>query len=122
MENIKKKDGVLKLLKEAASKREEVLNFFLNCKINDISQVYVGKRNGCRCGCRGNYLATSFMDNPRSEVNDKKVKIFLKKAKKLVEQEQELKIDIDIGDSYIDIELPHDNTYTFYFDEIKDKK
>ena len=55
--------------------------------------MYSGKRNCCRCECGGNYNATSFMINPRSEVNDGLVEKRLKRAQRLVENGA----DVDYG-------------------------
>lgn len=80
-----------------------------------ISQVYLGKRNCCRCGCGGDYTATSYMINPRSEENDKLVAQRLRRAQKLVREGA----DVDYGDNYVDVETGNDRTLTFYFDEVK---
>ena len=88
---------------------------FLNATLNQISQVYSGKRHCCRCGCGGDYTATSFMVEPRSDVNDSLVEKRLKRAKRLVESGA----DVDYGDTYVDIETGDNRALTFYFDEIK---
>jgi hypothetical protein len=92
---------------------------FLSAEIKNISQVYLGKRNCCRCGCGGSYTATSYMDKIRSaELNDKLVNTRLIRAKKLV-----LKgVDVEYGDNYVDIQTGKDRTLTFYFDDIQDKR
>lgn len=88
---------------------------FLSLTINQVSQVYSGKRNCCRCGCGGEYTATSFMQNPRSEVNDSLVQKRLKRAQALVRSGA----DVDYGSSYVDVRTGQDRTLTFYFDELK---
>ena len=88
---------------------------FLSATLNQVSQVYFGKRDCCRCGCGGDYKATSFMVVPRSDVNDSLVEKRLKRAKRLVESGA----DVDYGDTYVDVETGEDRTLTFYFDEIK---
>ena len=88
---------------------------FLNVSLNQVSQVYFGKRNCCRCGCGGDYTATSFMVEPRSDVNDSLIEKRLERAKRLVESGA----DVDYGDIYVDVETGKDRTLTFYFDEIK---
>lgn len=98
---------------KAKSKEE-----FLNVTISEISQVYSGKRDCCRCGCGGDYTATSFMNDARSDVNDKLVEKRIKRAKKLLEGGAEF----DAGDTYFDIKTGNDRTLTFYFDELKVKK
>lgn len=88
---------------------------FLSLKLSEVSQVYSGKRNCCRCGCGGKYTATSFMESPRSEVDNAKVLKSLEKAKRLVKAGH----DVDFGDNYIDIETVPGRCLTIYIDEIK---
>lgn len=89
---------------------------FLQATISQVSQVYKGKRACCRCGCGGDYVATSYMDKPRTEdINDKLVARRLKQAKKLVLEGAE----VDYGSTYVDVVTGWDRTLTFYFDEIK---
>lgn len=58
---------------------------FLQATVSQVSQVYSGKRNCCRCGCGGDYTATSFMVKPRTDdINDALVAKRLKRAQKLV--------------------------------------
>ena len=89
---------------------------FLEARLENISQVYFGKRNCCRCGCGGEYTATSYMVNPRSDVNDELVAKRLKRAKKLVMEGA----NVDFGSTYVDVQTGADRTLTFYFDEVKD--
>lgn len=89
---------------------------FLNATLEQISQVYSGKRNHCRCGCGGDYIATTFMVEPRSEVNNKLVEKRLNRAKRLIELDN---VEVDYGGNYIDVKTGEDRTLTFYFDEIK---
>lgn len=88
---------------------------FLKATIKQISQYYTGKRNCCRCGCEGEYTATTYMKNPRSPVNDKKVLKALKRAKELVVKGAEY----DIGENYFDVKTGKNRSLTFYFDELK---
>lgn len=88
---------------------------FLNISLDKISQVYTGKRNCCRCGCGGEYTSTSFMKNPRSEVNNKLVEQRLKRAKTLINKGA----DVDYYDTFVDVQTGADRTLTFYFDELK---
>jgi hypothetical protein len=88
---------------------------FLSAKLENISQVYYGKRNCCRCGCGGEYTASSYMLEARSNVNDSIVEKRLKRAKKLIEAGN---VDVDFGDTYIDIETGNNRTLTFYFDDV----
>ncbi len=90
------------------------INEFLNFTIKNISQVYTGKDRHCRCGCGGDYTATSYMIEPRSDVNDTLVEKRLKRAKRLIEGG----IEYQIGDIYINIELGNNRALTFYFDEV----
>jgi hypothetical protein len=88
---------------------------FLSAKLENISKVYYGKRNCCRCGCGGEYTASSYMLEARSNVNDSIVEKRLKRAKKLIEAGN---VDVDFGDTYIDIETGNNRTLTFYFDDV----
>ena len=88
---------------------------FLTCTIKDISQVYVGKDNCCRCGCGGEYTATSYMENPRSDVNDSLVAKRLKRAQRLVSKGAEYQLD----ETYINIVTGNNRALTLYFDEVK---
>lgn len=88
---------------------------FLSATLNQISHVYSGKDQHCRCGCGGEYVATSFMEEPRSDVNDVLVEKRLKRAKRLVEQGA----DVDYGGTYVNIKTGENKALTFYFDEIK---
>lgn len=88
---------------------------FLNSTIQQISQVYTGKRDCCRCGCGGEYTATSYMEKNRSKINDELVAKKLKRAKKLVKEGAE----VDFGTIYVDVKTGNNRTLTFYFDELK---
>ena len=88
---------------------------FLDASLTQISQVYYGKRYCCRCGCGGTYTATSYMENPRSEVNDALVEKKLKRAKKLVLEGAE----VEYSDTYVNISTGVNRALTFYFDEVK---
>ena len=88
---------------------------FLALTLEGVSHVYSGKRDWCRCGCGGKYTATSFMDRPRSEVNDSLVKRRLKRAQALVQNGA----DTIYGISYIDVETGPNKCLTFYIDELK---
>jgi hypothetical protein len=89
---------------------------FLQATVQQVSQVYKGKRACCRCGCGGDYTATSYMKDPRTDdINDKLVARRLKKAHKLVLEGA----NVDYGTTYVDVETGNDRTFTFYFDELK---
>ena len=88
---------------------------FLQAEISNISQVYFGKDRCCRCGCGGTYTATSYMENPRSEVNDALVEERLKRAKKLVLEGAKVMYE----DTYVNISTGVNRALTFYFDEVK---
>ena len=87
---------------------------FLNATLSDISQVYVGKDHCCRCGCGGTYTATSYMIEPRSEVNDDLVAERLKRGKKLVLGGAET----DYCGNHVNIVTGRNRALTFYFDEV----
>lgn len=86
---------------------------FLNATLDKISQVYAG-REGCRCGCVGEYTATSFMKKPRSKVDDVLVGKRLKRAKGLIKKG----IPYELGTTYINIITGVRRVLTFYFDEV----
>jgi hypothetical protein len=89
---------------------------FLKATVSQVSQVYKGKRNCCRCGCGGIYVATSYMNDPRTEIiNDKLVARRLKQAQQLVLEGA----DADYNSNYADIQTAENRTLTFYFDELK---
>ena len=87
---------------------------FLELSLESISQVYLGKRRHCRCGCGGEYTATSYMKEPRSTVDDMLVYQRLKRAKMLVLNGA----DVDYGQTYIDVQTGENRTLTFYTDEL----
>ena len=87
---------------------------FLRLSIESISQVYMGKRRHCRCGCGGEYTATSYMKEPRSTVDDALVSKRLKRAKALVLSGA----DVDYGQTYIDVQTGENRALTFYTDEL----
>lgn len=89
---------------------------FLQATVKQVAQVYKGKRNNCRCGCGGTYVATSYMENPRTdEINDKLVARRLKQAQQLVLEG----VDVDWGGTYVDIQTGDNKCLCFYFDELK---
>ena len=89
---------------------------FLNSNISQISQVYSGKRNCCRCGCGGTYTATTFMIGPRTSIIDNDlVEKRLNRAKKLIANGAE----VDYGETWVDVQTGKDRSLTFYFDEVK---
>jgi hypothetical protein len=90
------------------------INEFLNFTIKNISQVYTGKDRHCRCGCGGDYTATSYMIEPRSDVNDNLVEKRLKRAKSLIESGAEYQL----YNRYINIESGNNRALTLYFDEV----
>ncbi len=99
---------------------------FLTADLKDISQVYIGKRDCCRCGCGGEYTCTTFMVEPRSDVNDILVGKRLKRAKQLVLNAKtfgyknvKTEADVVFGSTYVDVKTGKDRTLTFYFDELK---
>jgi len=91
---------------------------FLSATINQISQVYLGARECCRCGCGGTYISTSYMIKPRNVINDKLAQMRLRKAQRLVNS----RADVDFGSHYVDVQTGENRTLTFYFDEVKNGK
>lgn len=85
-------------------------------QLNQVSNIYMGKDRVCRCGCAGNYIATSFMIDPRSEVNDVKAQARLNKAKKLT---RNTTTEVEYGDTYINVSYGNNRAITIYLDEVK---
>jgi hypothetical protein len=85
-------------------------------KLNQISQIYVGLDRNCRCGCGGTYVSTSFMEEPRNEVNDKLAMTRLKRAKKLALRKD---VEIEYADIYINVGYGNNRAITIYLDEVK---
>lgn len=83
--------------------------------IQKISQIYFGKDNHCRCGCGGTYVATSYMIEPRSAVDDTEAEALLRKAKKY----DKIHNCAEYGETYINIPLKNNKCYCIYFDEVK---
>lgn len=90
---------------------------FLSLGIESISQVYLGKDRHCRCGCGGEYIATSFMEKPRSDVDDSLVAKRLERAKKLISEGAEY----EFGPNYLNLVTGDNRCLCFYFDDIKQK-
>jgi hypothetical protein len=89
---------------------------FLSASLSDISTVYSGKSNCCRCGCQGDYTDTSYGKNSREgSIKDNLVEKRLKRAKKLIEEGAE----VMYGDTFVDVTTGEDRTLTFYFDDLK---
>ena len=93
----------------------KTIDAFLTSTFNDFSQVYYGKDNICRCGCRGEYVATTKMIKPRSMVSDELVEKRLVRAQKMIKKND---CKVEFGDSYINISYGNDRALTFYFDEL----
>lgn len=87
---------------------------FLNASISQISSVYSG-REGCRCGCLGDYVTSSYSTEQRSEINDELIIKRLKRAKNLVNKGA----TFEIGDTYLNLITGKKSVLTFYFDELK---
>jgi hypothetical protein len=88
---------------------------FLNVTLSQVSQIYVGKDNCCRCGCGGTYIATSFMKDARSEVNDSLAQRRLNKALKLVRDGS----FVEYGGTYVNVVSGNNRAICIYFDDIK---
>lgn len=89
----------------------------LDLDISQVSQVYLGLDNHCRCGCGGDYVSTSFMESPRSDTNDGLALRRIKKAKKLITEGAKW----TAGDSYINVSYGQNRAITIYTDELKSK-
>lgn len=89
---------------------------FLAAELKDISQIYSGKRNCCRCGCGGVYTATSFMKEPRSKIDDQLVAGRLEEAKEIIRTTRR---SVTYADTYVDVSTGNGKCLTFYFDDLK---
>ena len=85
---------------------------FLSFTFRNVSQVYRGKQNCCRCGCGGTYTSTTFAKDVRSPIDDHKVHLALKRAQKLVQEGAEVDFDAE----YVEVTTGKDRTLTFYFE------
>ena len=84
--------------------------------LDQVSQIYLGKDKCCRCGCGGKYISTSFMDNPRNEVDDDAAAKLLARAKRLA---LSIKSEVDYGGTYINVSFGSNRAICIYTDEIK---
>jgi hypothetical protein len=85
--------------------------------LDQISQIYVGKDRNCRCGCGGTYIATSFMDSPRTDIIDNiRAQKNLPRAKNLSLKKDVL---VEYGDNHINIGYGNNRAITIYTDELK---
>ena len=85
-------------------------------QLDQISQIYIGKDRVCRCGCAGTYVSTSYMEDPRNDVDDKLAGSRLKRAKKLALNTTS---EVDYQDTYINVSYGKDRAITIYLDEVK---
>lgn len=87
---------------------------FLKLSVSEISQVYSGKQECCRCGCGGDYVSTSYAVNPRSEVDNSLVLKRLKRAQKLVLRGA----DVEVLDGVCyEVQTGVDRCLTFYVEK-----
>lgn len=89
---------------------------FYQMDVNQVSKVYSGKDNCCRCGCKGTYTYTSFAKDSRSLVNDKKVKSSLTRAKNMLRANE---AEFEDGGNHVNVSYGNDRALTFYTDELK---
>ena len=85
-------------------------------QLDQISQIYLGKNHYCRCGCGGTYVSTSYMEDPRNDVDDKLAGSRLKRAKKLALNTDSV---VDYSDNHINIGYGDNRAITIYLDELK---
>ena len=85
--------------------------------LDQVSQIYVGKDRCCRCGCGGNYIATTFMESPRTNIIDNiRAQKNLTRAKKLALKKDVL---VEYGDNHINVGFGNNRAITIYTDELK---
>jgi hypothetical protein len=85
-------------------------------QLNQVSQIYLGKDRVCRCGCKGKYISTSFMESARNSVNDKLANIRLKRAKKLALDNNS---EVTYCGNNINVSYGDNKAITIYLDELK---
>ena len=84
-------------------------------QLKNISTIYIGKDHHCRCGCGGKYVSSSFMDNPRSEVNDIQILNLLQRAQKYNKKYN----TAEYGETYINVSMKNNRCICIYTDELK---
>lgn len=67
--------------------------------LSKVLSVYSGINGKCCCGCAGKHTSSSLSKKPRSDVNDRTVKMIVNKINKLLENPIENEADYD--DTYI---------------------
>ena len=86
-------------------------------QLNQISQIYVGKDRCCRCGCGGKYIATTFMESPRTDIiDDRRALTNLNRAKRLEAKKAAI---VEYGDNHINVGFGNNRAICIYFDEVK---
>jgi hypothetical protein len=85
-------------------------------KLSNISEIYVGLNRNCRCGCGGNYIATSYHKTKSNLSNDIEAQNKLNLAKELALKKDS---EIDYEDTYINIGYGNNQAITIYLDDIK---
>jgi hypothetical protein len=89
------------LITKACSDYENDITFeqLQKLTINDIEKVYIGQRDGCRCGCLGDY-----------HINDDEGKYFKRTLSKLstaiAKEDVHVYTDANLCDGYIEIWVP----------------
>ena len=89
---------------------------FLKIELNQVSKIYVGKDNDCRCGCAGTYCSTTYsqVELDIENANNSKAEKRLKRAKKLLLEGAKFELE----DTYIDIVSGDNRAITVYWNNI----
>jgi hypothetical protein len=85
-------------------------------QLDQISQIYLGKDHFCRCGCGGTYVSTSYMNEPRNDVNDRLAQTRLNRAKKIALNADS---EVEYCNDHINIGYGDNRAITIYLDELK---
>lgn len=84
--------------------------------LDQVSKIYLGQDNVCRCGCRGDYVTTTYSKYIRNydNVDNKLANRRLKQAQRLVRDGAK----VVYKDTYINVSYGNDRAITLYTDDV----
>lgn len=77
----------------------------VNIAIEEVTQVYSGRREGCRCGCLGKYYEKGEGDK------------MIRKVVKILNESNNATIIVTKGEYIIDVAMEDGHVYTAYIEE-----